>query len=122
MRLSYATEILVCPETKQRINLCTLVEAEIKIKNRLAAIRKYPHNNDPAPIGPTSLILIREDGLFGYPIINDIPIMLFPEILGSKDYQQTFDLSNPIYAEAYEEMVHYSDPPRPKGRGFNPLA
>ena len=105
---SNLTEFLVCPETKQRINLCTLAEAEIKTKNKLAAIRKYPPNNDPTPIGPTSFVLIREDGLYGYPIINDIPIMLFPEILGCKDYQQTFDLSNPIYAEAHEEMAHYN--------------
>lgn len=105
---SNLTEFLVCPETKQRINLCTLAEAEIKTKKKLAAVRKYPHNNDPTPIGPTSFVLIREDGLYGYPIINNIPIMLFPEILGCKDYQQKFDLSNPIYAEAYEEMAHYN--------------
>ena len=105
---SNLTEILVCPETKTRINLCTLAEAEIITKNKLAAIREYPHKNDPAPIGPTSFILIREDGLYGYPIINDIPIMLFPEILGCKDNQQAIDLSNPIYAEAYEEMAHYN--------------
>lgn len=55
------------------------------------------------------LFLSEKTGSMAHAIINDIPIMLFPEILGSKDYQQKFHLSNPIYAEAYEEMAHYNN-------------
>jgi uncharacterized protein YbaR (Trm112 family) len=72
-------EILVCPETHQRLKLAPpeLVEqlktlqTEGKLKNRAGAV----------PAEPLHGALLREDGAFVYPISDGIPIMLIDEAI-----------------------------------------
>jgi len=105
-------EILVCPETQQHFQYVSLAEAESMMATSLVAIRRPRQTTDdfeePQPIGPTPYVLVREDMRFAYPVVNDIPILLIPEMLGSVKEQREFDLQNSIYAEAYEEMEVYN--------------
>jgi SAM-dependent methyltransferase len=61
-----------------------------------------------APIGRTPRVLVRDDGACAYPIVDGVPVLLAPEMLMQPDQIQSFDLSSPQYAEAYEEMEYYS--------------
>jgi uncharacterized protein YbaR (Trm112 family) len=60
-----------------------------------------------APIGRTPRVLVREDGGCAYPVVDGVPVLLAPEMLMPPDQTQSFDLSSPQYAEAYEEMDYY---------------
>lgn len=72
-------EILVCPETHQRVRLAPpeLVEqlqalqAQGSLKNRAGA----------APAEPIQGALVREDGTVAYPVSDGIPIMLVDEAI-----------------------------------------
>jgi hypothetical protein len=52
---------------------------------------------------------MRADGKLAYPIVEDVPILLAPEALGSKQHQRAFNLDDPRYAEAYLEMKFYNE-------------
>lgn len=105
-------EILVCPKTQQNLQYLPLAEAEQRMDTKLVSIRIPTQYNDdftePVPIGTTAYVLVREDMRFAYPIVDDIPILLIPEMLGAMKHQREFDLQNSIYAEAYEEMEVYN--------------
>jgi uncharacterized protein YbaR (Trm112 family) len=105
-------QILVCPETKQKLTLCTLSEAEQKIDGKLAPLRIPPSGktkpSNPAPFGITPYVLLRADNLCAYPIVDGIPILLSPELLGARHRQSCLDLESSKYAEPYEEMEHYN--------------
>ncbi len=60
------------------------------------------------PVGATATMLLREDRECAYPIVEGIPILMAPEMLTTTKNAGNFDLSDPKYAEAYEEMTHYN--------------
>ena len=72
-------EILVCPETHQRVTLAPaeLVaklaerQAQGTLKNRAGAV----------PSEPIQAALVREDGKFAYPVSDGIPVMLVDEAI-----------------------------------------
>jgi len=53
-------------------------------------------------------MMVREDLHCAYPIIDGIPILLVPEVLVPGECGKSFDLKDPKWAEAYEEMEHYN--------------
>ena len=55
------------------------------------------------PVGPTQVVLVREDRKCAYPVVDDIPILLVPErLVPPQAGPFTVDLSDPKYAETYE--------------------
>ena len=72
-------ELIVCPETKQRLRLAdadVLAGVNEAISAGGVANRGGQPVTEPVPEG-----LIREDGLFLYPVRDDIPIMLIDEAI-----------------------------------------
>ena len=103
-------EILVCPITRQPLVLMPLSEAEKRMNGKPRSRRQL---TDAAggvsnPVGVTDTVLVREDGMLAYPVVDDIPILLAPEALFVGDEEPSFDLTDPKYAEAYVEMDVYN--------------
>lgn len=104
-------EFLQCPETRQKLNLFSLSEAESKIADKLLPLRSTisdTFQNIPVPIGVTQEVLLRKDRLCAYPVVDGIPVLLIPELLGTHGQQRVFDLNDTRYAEAYAEMDIYN--------------
>lgn len=58
--------------------------------------------------GVTDEVLVRKDLAAAYPVVNGIPILLAPETLFTGDTVMSYDLADPRFAEAYEEMEFYN--------------
>ncbi|MFL5542394.1 MAG: methyltransferase domain-containing protein [Longimicrobiaceae bacterium] len=105
-------EALVCPETGQRLTELDLAEAEARSGGPLAPLRlpgKTAAGHDaPAPVGATPRVLLREDLRRAYPIADGVPVLLVPEALGRPEERRAFDLTDPRFAEAYDEMEFYN--------------
>ncbi len=56
----------------------------------------------------TDTLLVREDGIVAYPVIDEIPVLLGPEALFVGEEETSFNLAEPKYAEAYVEMDVYN--------------
>jgi uncharacterized protein YbaR (Trm112 family)/SAM-dependent methyltransferase len=99
-------DVLVCPLTKRSLHEFGLEEAERSISGGTKFVTRAEQR--VAPIGRTPRVLVRDDGGCAYPIVDGVPVLLAPEMLMQPDRIQSFDLSSPQYAEAYEEMNYYS--------------
>ncbi len=102
---------LVCPETKLPLELCSLATAEQKIgaalvprENALTAKQKTSK-----PFGCSAEVLLRQDLVGAYPIVEGVPILLIPEMLTPSSANRQIDLCQPQYAESYEEMEFYNE-------------
>lgn len=103
------TGLLACPETKQGLRACSLDEAEARVEYRLGPLRRSRAGDPSPPFGGTGEVLLREDLSCAYPVVDGVPILLAPEMLGAEDDHRSFDLKDPRYAEAYEEMAFYNE-------------
>lgn len=56
----------------------------------------------------TEKSLLRSDGCGAYPVIDNIPILLAPEMLVSPEGAELIDTDQDPYREAYEEMDFYN--------------
>ncbi len=91
---------LVCPRTKLPLSLATRGNVERQL---------YPARcSSPEPFGVTADVLVTPDQQSAYPIVDGVPILLAPELLTASDKARSFNLDDPRYAEAYEEMRHYT--------------
>lgn len=72
-------DILVCPETKQAIRVADGDVLE-HLNEAIAAGRAKNRGGQPIT-EPVLEGLVREDGLFLYPVRDDIPIMLIDEAI-----------------------------------------
>lgn len=95
-------ELLVCPTTGLRLTLHTLADASAMMGYEPAPLR------GAAVLGNLTQVLVREDHQAAYPVIDGIPVLLVPEMLGRQDDGGGVDLGAPRYAEAYEEMEFYN--------------
>ncbi|HKJ00829.1 MAG TPA: hypothetical protein VJ997_00200 [Longimicrobiales bacterium] len=79
-------DILVCPETKQPVRLA---DADVLARLNSAIALGGVSNRGKKPVTePVPEGLLREDGLFLYPVRDDIPVMLIDEAIplkGSND-------------------------------------
>jgi uncharacterized protein YbaR (Trm112 family)/SAM-dependent methyltransferase len=98
-------DILVCPLTKRSLQELGLEEAERSISRGEELATRA--RGQVEPVGRTRRVLIRDDGGCAYPIVDGVPVLLAPEMLMPPGKIQSFDLSAPQYAEAYEEMDYY---------------
>jgi SAM-dependent methyltransferase len=64
------------------------------------------HAREGTPFGRTKTVLLRADENVAYPVVGEVPVLLGPEALTSEP--TTYDLHDPRWAEAYEEMVFYN--------------
>lgn len=97
--------VFLCPQTKLPLRAMSLDEA----KGALGSANLVPRSNqDPVPFGVTSTLMVRSDNACAYPVVDGIPILLAPEQITPADRPQLFDLEDPKYAEAYQEMTHYN--------------
>lgn len=106
--------LLRCPVTEQSLAVADTSEEWIPVPRK--------GQGGPAQGGPQPLavahpagrkMLMAEDHSAAYPVIDGIPVLLGPERLVRADQAKDFppaDLTEPIYAEAYEEMEYYNDP------------
>jgi uncharacterized protein YbaR (Trm112 family) len=70
-------EILVCPETRQPVQLATSAELEaLNARVRAGLLRNRGGEAVPKPIAEG---LVREDGKVLYPVDDGIPVMLIEE-------------------------------------------
>jgi len=102
---------LVCPESKMQLRACSLAEAERQLGGTLHP-RRASYTDGPqvrTPFGVTDPVLLRVDSACAFPVVEGIPILLAPEMLGAEDASLKFDLTDRRYAEAYEEMTYYDD-------------
>lgn len=106
-----SVETLICPATKLGLKLLTLARAEEQVNGKF-----YPRADSlnakgkvSKAAGPTEWVLLREDLKCAYPVVEGIPILLAPEALTVGGDQKSFDLTDPRYAEAYEEMDFYNN-------------
>ena len=75
-------DILVCPETKQPVRPA---DADVLARLNIAIARGSVKNRGQQPVTePVREGLLREDGLFLYPVRDDIPIMLIDEAIPLK--------------------------------------
>lgn len=103
-------DLLACPETGHGLTLYPRDEAERLVGVPLVSGRvPAPHDETPAPIGPTSWVLLRDDRRCAYPIVEGVPILLVPEALRPEGTGAAVRLGDPKYAEAYAEMAFYND-------------
>ncbi len=103
--LTAGEAFLICPETKLPLRAMTRRDATAAMGGSTLIPRT---NAEPAPTGVTEWLLVRSDNACAYPVVDGIPILLTPEQITPSDRPRTFDLANPKYAEAYEEMTHYN--------------
>ena len=75
-------DILVCPETKQPVRPA---DADVLARLNAAISRGNVKNRGKQPVTePVPEGLLREDGLFLYPVRDEIPIMLIDEAIPLK--------------------------------------
>ena len=72
-------EILVCPETKQRLRLAD--DDLLAGVNRAIGEGRVTNRGGDAVGEPIEAALVREDGRILYPVRDDIPIMLLDEAI-----------------------------------------
>ncbi|MFN8522622.1 MAG: hypothetical protein U0821_05885 [Chloroflexota bacterium] len=71
--------ILVCPETHQPVKLAT---ADLVASVNAAIAGGKVKNREGAAVSESiQALLVRQDGTLGYPVRDDIPIMLIGEAL-----------------------------------------
>ncbi len=107
--LHSSSGLLVCPETKRRLRECSLDEARSRMQTDLASLREAPDDSPSPPFGAATRVMLRGDLRRAYPVVDGVPILLAPEILGPPEERRDFDLRDPKYAEAYEEMAFYNE-------------
>lgn len=110
-KLTTLVDLLVCPETKQGLQACSQAEAGARMQKPLAALRDEPWSkgSPSQPFGATPQVLLRHDLQCAYPVVDGVPILIVPEMLGVSGHGRRFDLRDPMYAEAYEEMAFYNE-------------
>jgi uncharacterized protein YbaR (Trm112 family) len=101
----FDVNLIRCPKSGQKLSVCTLSEAESRVGARLeVAERKSSDKQNAIAAGRTEHVLLREDLKCAYPIIDGIAILLAPEAIYPEGQLPSFDLTEPQYEEAYEEM------------------
>ncbi len=104
-------ERLICPVTKQPLRPVTLAEAESLGNGHLFARPDAinARGGTSKPAGLTETVLLRDDLGCAYPVVDGIAILLAPEMLHFSEFKTDFEITDPKYAEAYEEMDFYND-------------
>lgn len=76
-------EILACPETHQPVSVAD--EATVSKVNAAIAAGTVKNRDGEAVSEPIQTGLVREDGVYLYPVRDDIPVMLIGEAISLAD-------------------------------------
>jgi len=108
--LNQWSDVFVCPETKRPLRLCTLDEAEreASVRFRSRTLTSRGVEGVSVKVQADHHVLLRDDLRSAYPLVNTVPVLLVPEMLCPAQQPRVFDLGDPRYAEAYQEMDHYN--------------
>ncbi|CAM2007861.1 methyltransferase domain-containing protein [Acanthopleuribacter pedis] len=112
MKLDQFLALLRCPKTGKNLELVDLSQARAD-GNTSPELTTVPRQGGNAtPVGVTDRILrvVGED--HAYPVVGDFPVLILPEMLVPADKVAdygSYDLHDPKYEEAYEEMDHYNN-------------
>lgn len=90
-------DTLVCPESRAGLTPASAADGWFA-----------PEAEGYQPVGVTDTVLVRDDGGGCYPVVDGIPILLAPELLTRLETRRRVDVTVAPYAEAYNEMQHYS--------------
>lgn len=101
-----AEERMLCPLSHSPLLHLPLRQAEEEHFQGRAL--RAPTATTYRPLGPTPSVLVRQDGGGAYPVKAGIPVLLAPEMLVPAPDEVSIDISQPQYAEAYEEMAFYT--------------
>ena len=103
-------DVLACPETGQPLELITLQQAEADLGAPFGLLRAPDEQSSElvSHFGTVTHILRRKDHHAAYAVVDGIPILIVPEQIGHHNQHRSFNLKDPQYAEAYEEMEHYN--------------
>ncbi len=101
----YSSPVLVCPESKLRLTSVPIEAAVDKLDDgRGLSTRR----GLPADLADVSSVLMREDGACGFPELGRVPVLMAPEAFVASGSLPAVDVSDPRYAEAYDEDEYYS--------------
>ena len=110
MDIAEVVEHLRCPVTARSLEV---VDIERSDRDGYVPVPRKGSDREPISDGATDRMLILEDESFAYPIVDGVPVLLGPERLlraCRAAGHSIIDLSEPMYAEAYEEMEFYNFP------------
>ena len=96
---------LRCPVSGSALERMPIEEADVAAGSRLLP----PVGRGYTPVGRTGEVMLRSDRQGAYPVRDGIPVLLVPEQLVPAGTGREVDVSDPRYAEAYEEMAHYDE-------------
>ena len=105
MQLTEFINYLVCPTTGDSLQIKNIDSDD---KNFIPVLRT---GGRAIPIGLTERVLTNPDGSLAYPVIDEFPVLLAPELLvkeSSINNYDVVDLQDKKYAEAYAEMEVYN--------------
>lgn len=107
MKLETFIHLLACPVTKRSLSITELHNGDSKYD--LISIPR--RGTETEALGPTERVIAVEGRSTAFPVIEDFPVLLAPEMLINRCDENewgTIDLQDPKYAEAYEEMKFYN--------------
>lgn len=103
-RLQRLTELICSPQT---LNTLKLVKAEDIDTADVKKIQTTGLDTGNYGMGDGSFFLDDGEGSL-FPVINEFPVLIFPERIVGKDHSEIVNLLSPQYHEAYTEMAHYN--------------
>lgn len=109
MDLAEFADYLACPSTHRPLRI-----VELGVKNASDSFGLIPVRRSgmsSASIGVTDRVLMPDGMDTAYPVVGEFPVLLAPELLVPERAIQEFevvDLTDPRYAEAYQEMEVYN--------------
>lgn len=98
---------LICPVTQTPLRLTSATEVEEGLGAALVSLRKNGHNK-ALPVGRTTNVLVSDTAETVYPVLDGVPVLIAPEVLGVARDRKEFDLDDPKFEEAYLEMDFYN--------------
>ncbi len=106
MNVHTDADFLVCPETKQPVRARSLEAASAAMCAGQPLVARAAEHSPP--FGPTPTVMLRQDNAAAYPVVKGVPVLFVPEMLLPAGQSRRFDLNDPKYAEAYQEMTFYN--------------
>ena len=103
-RLQVLCELIASPVTNNQLTILTAAQANLNKTQKISTSGLEVGNYG---FGDGKLFLTDKSGDL-YPVIGDIPVLIFPERIVRAGSAETIDLRSPQYHEAYTEMKHYN--------------
>lgn len=100
--------MFVCPSSKLPLRRVSLAAARDAIADG-APLAGAERGDGPSPLGETRSVFLRSDDAVAFPVVDGVPLLMWPEVLTPPDSRVTVDLGSSRYAEAYAEIGHYRD-------------